>query len=92
METRVYKVPEAVANKIIDDPDVKRYGEAKKFDPSVLGLEGDGMVLVVRGDDKVFGMELFRGLEELKGDKKKILRKVEGLSNAAASGVGMLFG
>lgn len=91
METRVYLVPGATANKVIDDPDVKRYGEAKKFDPSVLGVEGDGALLVVRGEASVFEMELFKDLKEVK-NKEEIIKKIEDQDNAAASGVGMLFG
>ncbi|TRO61984.1 hypothetical protein E2P64_00420 [Candidatus Bathyarchaeota archaeon] len=84
-------MPAPVANKIIDDPDIKRYGEAKKFEPSVLGIEGDGVVLLVRGEPKIFEKELFKGLKEAKG-KEDIIKKIEELDNAAASGVGMLFG
>jgi hypothetical protein len=91
METRVYMVKKELANKIVDDPEVKRYGEARVFDSSALELKGGDSVLLVRGESSVFETELFAGLEEAK-DKKEILKKVEELDNAAASGVGMLFG
>jgi len=80
-----------VADKIVEDPDVKRFGEARKFDPGVLGLSGEAVVLVVRGDERVFSLELLKGLEEAE-NKEEVLKRVRELDDAAATGVGMLFG
>ena len=91
VETRVYRVGKDVADEILENPDVKRFGEARKFDPEVLGLGGGSVVLVVRGDDRVFSLELLKGLEEAK-NREEILRRVRELDDAAATGVGMLFG
>jgi len=91
METRVYLVKKELANRIIDDADIKRYGEVRSFEPSVLGLKGDDLVILVKGELKIFEMELFKGLKEAK-NKKEVLKKVGELDDAAASGVGMLFG
>ena len=91
METQVYLVKKELANKIVDNPDIKRYGEAKVFDSSVLGIKTEDSVLLVRGETSVFEMEIFKGLKEAE-NKEEILKKVEELDNAAAAGVGMLFG
>ena len=91
METRVYKVSGAIANNILDDPNIKRFGEARKFEFSALELKGDGVIVVVRGDTKVFEMEIFKDLEEME-NKDVVIKKVEELDDAAASGVGTLFG
>lgn len=91
METRVYRIPTAKAVKIVEDEDVKRYGEAKRYEPAALDLKGDDAILAVKGAPDLFKKEIFEGLEETK-DKELILKKIEEMSQSAASGIGNLFG
>lgn len=90
METRVYKAPKDVAIKIVEDETIKRQGEATRYEPQALGLEGKETILVVKGPPEIFKLDLFKDLEET-DNKNEVLQKIEEMSQSAASGVGNLF-
>ncbi len=91
METKVYSVSKDIALKILSDEIIKRKGEAKIYEPSMFDLKLEGTVLIVKGDNEIFSLEILKGLELIK-DTKKILEKIEEQNESSASGVGMLFG
>ena len=91
METKVYSVSKDIALTILSDEIIKRKGEAKIYEPSMFDLKLDGTILVVKGDNEIFSLEILKGLEKIK-DATKILEKIEDQNESSASGVGMLFG
>jgi hypothetical protein len=88
---KVFMVSKELALRVVEDEFIRRYGEANSFDPVVFGMKEEGAVLVVKGDEKIFSMEFFKGLKESK-KKKEILKKIQEMSDNSASGVGLLFG
>lgn len=91
METHVYEVKRGKADEILADEKVKREGEAQEFRPDVLGVEGEDVIIIVKGEEELFGLPVFKGLEE-REDAEEILAKADELSDTAASAVGALFG
>lgn len=90
METRVYIVSKSVAQKVTDDEHIRRHGEANQYDPSALGVDEEGTILVVKGDGELFEHDLLSKLEEF--DKaSKVLAKIEEMDESAAAAVGNLF-
>jgi len=88
---KVFITDRKTARKIVDNPEVKRFGEAKHFSASLFNIEGDAVV-IVRGNEELFTLEIFRGLKELEGkDKEKVLEKLQEMEESAATGVGMIF-
>ena len=90
METKVFVVDKKKAMEIVDNPEIKRKGEAKYYDPKVLGIDA-GFILIVKGDENLLLLDIFSGLKECK-DKERILKKIEEMNENAATGVGMIFG
>ena len=90
METKVFIVEKSLAVKIVGDSDIKRKADAVYYDASVFGMK-EGTVLIVSGDEEIFKMEFFKGLEEAK-NKDEILGKQKEMEDNSSAGIGNLFG
>ncbi|MBR9681660.1 MAG: hypothetical protein GOV00_02565 [Candidatus Altiarchaeota archaeon] len=90
METKVFVVEKSLALKIVGDAEIKRKADAEYYDGAVMGLK-EGTILIVRGEQKIFEMAFFKGLEETE-EKESILKKLDELQESSSVGVGALFG
>ena len=89
---KVYIAKKEEAIKVVDNEEVKRKGEAKYFSADTFGVEGE-VVLIVRGPEEIFSMDIFKGLKEVEGEEKeRIMKKLKEMEESAASGVGLIFG
>jgi hypothetical protein len=88
---KVFMVSKELALRVVEDEFIKRYGEANNFDSVIFGIKKECAILVVKGDEKIFAMDFFKGLKESR-KKKEILKKIGEMSDNSASGVGLLFG
>ncbi len=89
MMEKVFIVDRAVAMKIVDDPRIKRRGEASYYDGQLFGVEGT--VVHVRGPEELFSMEILKSLKEAE-NAAEIMEKIREMSDNTASGVGLIFG
>lgn len=90
METKVFKVDKSKAGELVNSPEVKRKGEASQHDAGALGV-GKGTLVVVKGSEALFELDIFKGLDEVK-DKDEVLKKLAELEESSAMGVGTIFG
>lgn len=90
---KVFITSKEKALEILGNEEIKRFGEAKYYEARVLGIKREGVVLFVKGGEKLLESEIFEGLEELEGEEKeRVLEKIKEMEESAASGVGMIFG
>ena len=69
---KVFLVSRKKAEEIVGNEEVKRRGEAKYYEARTLGINKEGFLVVVRGPEALFALEIFKDLEEV-DEKEKVL-------------------